>query len=217
MTKKVWLLALCVLLTGCPKLQAQPTMEITWTNFVAGGVRVFIYAIHNTSFPSPTNNMAYVSLPVGIDAGLFYAWPNLSPFDWTILYGGGTAYFYNTNTPIAPGGTLEIEVRTQSVLTNSGYIMAQAQGPATFTPVKVVAPTGPYRHPKLTNLTLSNATLTLTAQDLQFPFSYTLEHSTLVSGWTEVLTFWSLTNNAQTVSTPAPTNGTAHFYRLRSP
>ena len=213
-------------------------MEITWTNFLAeydnyhpGPERVFKYTIRNTSTPSATNNMFAISLPTGIDAGLFSVWPDEFPFEWVgeARYGGQTTSIANTNHPVPPGGTITLEVRGDSLATRFDYATATAVGqypidqipspgprPA-FTPVLVEVPAGPYPPPRIASLTVRNNTATLIAETLLWNYSYTLEQSATMSDWTKVITFWSTTGLTQTLSFPLPINAAAQFFRLRSP
>lgn len=209
--------------------QQGPTMEITFTNFLAeydnyhpGPERVFRYTIRNTSTPSATNNLFAISLPCGIDAGLFYVWPDDFPFEWVgeSLYGGQFTCLANTNHPIPPGGTITFEVRADSLAIRPGYVTAFAVGESSanaFAPVLVDAPAPPYPPPTLTRLTLSTNTATLLAENLRWNYSYTLEQSSNLFGWTNALTFWSVTGLTQMISLPLLTNAPAQFFRLRSP
>jgi hypothetical protein len=216
--------------------QQSPTMEITSTNFVlyytppSEPVRVFRYTIRNASAPSPTNNLFAFNLPVGLDAGLVYTWFDQSPLDWQTWYGARDTEFGNTNTPIAPGSTATVEIRTTVLTTHFDYVTALAVGDyplqlpspgprPSFTPVLVEVALGP-SPPKLIGVTVVSDTVTLVAESLRWGYHYTLEQSATMMGWTNVADFWVTfenTNLTQTMSLPVSTGASGEFFRLRSP
>jgi hypothetical protein len=212
----------CAILALCFPAQGRqaPTMAITWTNFLeAGNLSVYRYTIRNTSESAFTNNLDSLTLPVGINAGIAYAEFDEFPFEWTASYGGDFTSFSNGYHPIQPGSAMTVEIHALSLATRFDYATALGindSGFVQFTPALVQVPAGPFPVPRL-SITISNTTITLLAEDLRYPFSYTLEQKSRSPDWTNVLTFWNLSNLTQTIQLPMPTNVSAQFFRLRSP
>jgi hypothetical protein len=199
-------------------------MEITWTKSLGeydiynpGPERSFTYTVRNTSAPFATNTMLGLILPTGLDAGLFYLDLGNAMPDWDFYYGSGETSLVNTNHTMTPGITTTIEIRSDSLCTRLAYATAFTASSIQFNPalVEVAARAAPPA--ALADLTVGANAVTLTATNLLWGYSCTLQESATLYAWTNTVTFWATNGLTQIVTVPQPINAPARFYRLRSP
>jgi len=199
-------------------------MEITWTkslgeydSFNPGPERSFTYTVRNTSAPFATNSLFGLVLPTGLDAGLFYLDLGEAMPDWDFYYGSGETSLINTNHSMDPGSTITLEIRSDSLSTRLANANAFTSSAIQFNSalVEVPAPTAPPA--TLADLKVGANVVTLTASNLLWGYSYTLEQSATLYDWTNTFSFWATNGLTQTVRAAQPTNAPAQFYRLRSP
>jgi hypothetical protein len=222
-----------LLWTACLAAQGgTPLMTVSYSKLVSSDQDVnrpgiqhkILYGIENVS----TNSfyMINFTVPAGTNQGVYKVVKGLDSFRyWTVQTKANSVFLDGTGhvlAPNAPQGTVTLFF--DATATGLAYANAKAYdetGNLPFNAVLVEVPVVAPGLPGLSGLTVSSNGVSVTGTNLAWGYSYTLERSADLVGWSNAVSFWATNfagpTGAETLTLPSAPNAPAEFLRLRWP